>query len=137
MTMWFRYLHANLLPTRFIDSEADLDSAIKSLLPLAQNPTIAYPELVKSGTVTLLVGLLSHENADIVIDVVELIHELTDEDVGDEDAEGGEEGVAEALKLLIDGLVCIHPWVLCVYSSPATPSLNIPFSSCCQTTSRV
>ena len=135
--MWSRYLHANIMPTRFIDSEADLDSAIKSLLPLAQNPTIAYPELVKSGTVTLLVGLLSHENADIVIDVVELIHELTDEDVGDEDAEGSEEGAAEALKLLIDGLVCIHLCALYIYLILVTPSLNIPFSSCYRTTSSV
>jgi len=31
-----------------------------------------------------LIGLLSHENADIVIDVVEVVHELTDEDVGNE-----------------------------------------------------
>ena len=72
-----------LSPTsaRFIDSEADLDSAIKGLLPLAQAPVLAYPELVRSGAVALLIGLLSHENADIVIDVVEVIHELTDEDV--------------------------------------------------------
>jgi beta-catenin-like protein 1 len=94
---------------RFIDSEADLDRAIKTLLPLAQAPVLAYAELVKSGTVALLIGLLSHENADIVIDVVEVIHELTDEDVGnevedDEDDEG--EYTAEgALKLLIEAFV--------------------------------
>jgi beta-catenin-like protein 1 len=91
---------------RFIDSEADLDSAIKALLPLAQAPVLAYPELVKSGTVALLIGLLSHENADIVIDVVEVIHELTDEDVGNEDDEEEEERTAEeALKILMEGLV--------------------------------
>ncbi|KAJ7638860.1 Catenin-beta-like protein [Roridomyces roridus] len=94
-------------PTKFIDSEADLDSAIKSLLPLAQAPVLAYPELVKSGTVTLLIGLLSHENADIVIDVVEVIHELTDEDVGNEGEEDEDEErtAEEALKLLIEGLL--------------------------------
>jgi beta-catenin-like protein 1 len=91
---------------RFIDSEADLDSAIKALLPLAQAPVLAYPELVRSGTVALLIGLLSHENADIVIDVVEVIHELTDEDVGNEAEEEEEERTAEeALKILIEGLV--------------------------------
>jgi beta-catenin-like protein 1 len=74
-----------LLLPRFIDSEADLDSAIKALLPLAQAPTLAYPELVRSGTATALIDLLSHENADIVIDVVEVVHELTDEDVGNEE----------------------------------------------------
>lgn len=91
---------------RFIDSEADLDSAIKSLLPLAQAAGIAYPEIVRSGTIALLIGLLSHENADIVIDVVEVIHELTDEDVGNEEGDDDEEN-SEALKILIEGLVRI------------------------------
>ncbi|KAJ3778827.1 Catenin-beta-like protein [Lentinula raphanica] len=94
-------------PSKFIESEADLDSALKSLLPLAQMPSLAYSELVRSGTIVLLVGLLSHENMDIVIDVVEVFHELTDEDVGLE-AEGDEdenEDNAAALKLLIDALL--------------------------------
>ncbi|KAJ3565731.1 hypothetical protein NP233_g7450 [Leucocoprinus birnbaumii] len=92
-------------PTKFIDSEADLDLAIKSLLPLSQVPSIAYPELVKTGTVNHLIGLLTHENMDIVIDVVELIHELTDEDAGaDEEQEDAEE-TEEPLKLLVDNLV--------------------------------
>jgi beta-catenin-like protein 1 len=92
---------------RFIDSEADLDAALKSLLPLAQAPVLAYPELVKSGAIGHLIGLLSHENVDIVIDVVEVVHELTDEDVGnEEEVDEDEEKTAEdALKLLIQGLV--------------------------------
>lgn len=97
---------------RFIDSEADLDAAIKALLPLAQVPTVSYPELIKSGATVLLVGLLSHENMDIVIDVVEVIHEFTDEDVGgeDEDEDEGESGGKneEALKALIESLVRTH-----------------------------
>lgn len=56
---------------------------------------------------------MSHENVDIVIDVVALLHELTDEDVGDEAESDNEEDPAEgassrknaALKLLIDSLV--------------------------------
>ncbi|KAG8745792.1 hypothetical protein FRC10_007054 [Ceratobasidium sp. 414] len=97
-------------PEKFIDSEADLDAAIKALLPLAQVPTVSYPELIKSGATTLLVGLLSHENMDIVIDVVEVIHEFADEDVGGEDEdEDGEDGEGqkneEALKALIESLV--------------------------------
>lgn len=53
-----------------------------------------------------LVGLLTHENVDIVIDVVEVLHELTDEDVGEEgEGDHEEESNAEALKLLIEGLV--------------------------------
>ena len=97
------------LLARFIDSEADLDSAIKSLLPLAQVPNVAYPELVKSGQVETLVGLLSHENTDIVLDIVELIHELTDEDVGDEAEEEEENPELRevALKALVKSLVCL------------------------------
>lgn len=96
-------------PTKFIDSEADLDNAIKSLMPLSQVPALAYPELVKSETIGMLIGLLSHENIDIVIDVVELIHELTDEDVGgeDEDTDDEEEGRGRdaGMKMLVEALV--------------------------------
>ncbi|TBU40110.1 Catenin-beta-like protein [Dichomitus squalens] len=94
-------------PTKFIDSEADLDLATKALLPLAQSPVLAYPEIVRSGAIERLIGLLSHENVDIVIDVVEVIHEFTDEDVGNEqDDEEEEEGSREdALKQLIESLL--------------------------------
>ncbi|KAH7926758.1 DUF1716-domain-containing protein [Leucogyrophana mollusca] len=93
-------------PSKFIDSEADLDSALKSLLPLAQTPVLAYPELVRSGSIALLIGLLSHENADIVIDVVEVIHELTDEDVGNEGEDEEEQEESQtALRALIEALL--------------------------------
>ena len=83
-------------------------------MPLAQVPALAYPDIVKTGTITMLVGLLSHENMDIVIDVVEVIRELTDEDVGGEADEDEEDEVDEeagqnkkdlGMKLLIDALV--------------------------------
>jgi beta-catenin-like protein 1 len=91
-----------------------LDAAIKTLLPLAQVPKVAYPELVNSGKLEMLVNLLAHENTDIALDIVELLHELTDEDVGGEDDEEddedegatADEGTAEAaLKFLIKSLV--------------------------------
>jgi len=122
-------------PTKFIDSEADLDAAIKALLPLAQSPILAYPELVKSSTITLLVGLLSHENVDIVIDVVEVIHELTDEEVGEEAEDEDEQSEKDAaLKLLIEGLVCCFlPWCFCTrltYGSSKIQSSNCWFKTC-------
>jgi beta-catenin-like protein 1 len=89
---------------RFIDSEADLDSALRALMPLAQVPILAYPELVRSGSVARLVGLLSHENPDIAIDVVDLLHELTDEDNEADEDEDGEKRSA-AVKALIETLV--------------------------------
>lgn len=96
---------------RFIESEADLDLAIKALLPLAQSPVLAYPEIVRSGAIERLVGLLSHENMDIVIDVVEVIHEFTDEDAGNDQEDEEEEGSREdALKQLIESLVSGLIW---------------------------
>ncbi|KAH9853480.1 DUF1716-domain-containing protein [Lenzites betulinus] len=94
-------------PTKFIDSEADLDAAIKALLPLAQSLVIAYPEIIRSGAVERLIGLLSHENVDIVIDAVEVIHEFTDEDVGNEaeEEEEGEGSREDALKQLIQSFL--------------------------------
>ncbi|TFK23271.1 DUF1716-domain-containing protein [Coprinopsis marcescibilis] len=89
-------------PTKFIDSEADLDSAIKSLLPLAQAPALAYRELVRSGSVALLVGLFTHENVDIVIDVVELLYELTDDDVSEEEDEDADAALRELIQALVD-----------------------------------
>lgn len=94
-------------PTKFIDSEADLDAALKALIPLSQVPALAYPELAKSENIGMLIGLLSHENMDIVIDVVELIDELTDEDVGgeedDADQDESEQNDRDAsMKMLAD-----------------------------------
>ncbi|CAA7259804.1 unnamed protein product [Cyclocybe aegerita] len=92
-------------PSKFIDSEADLDSAIKALLPLSQVPSLAFPELVRSGAVTLLVGLLTHENVDIMIDAVEVIYELTDDDLEVEQEEEGSERGQEALTMFVEKLV--------------------------------
>jgi beta-catenin-like protein 1 len=113
-------------PSKFIDSEADLDVAIKALMPLSQVPALAYPEIVKTGTITMLVGLLSHENMDIVIDVVEVIRELTEEDVGGEADEAEDEDIDEetgqsrkdlGMRLLIDALVCQFQFL-----SPSLPT---------------
>ena len=61
-------------------SEADLDADIKALSILSEHPEL-YNEFSKIGCVGSLVSLLSHENTDIAIDAIEIINELTDEDV--------------------------------------------------------
>jgi beta-catenin-like protein 1 len=61
-------------------SEADLDTEIKGLSILSENSEL-YEEFAKMGCVASLVSLLSHENADIAIDAIQIISELTDEDV--------------------------------------------------------
>lgn len=67
-------------PAKFIQSEADLDADIKALSILGEHPEL-YPQLAELGTVGSLVGLLAHENTDIAIGAIEIIGELTDEDV--------------------------------------------------------
>lgn len=67
---------------------------------------------MKSGIIPIFANLLSHENTDIAIDVVEVIQELTDEDVGGEvdDLDGEEETGSEtrmAMGQLIDELVSL------------------------------
>lgn len=61
-------------------SEADLDADIKALSILSDYPHL-YEEFASLGCVSSLVSLLSHENTDIAIDVVDIISELIDEDV--------------------------------------------------------
>jgi len=61
-------------------SEADLDADIKALSILSEHSEL-YAEFARLGCVNSLVTLLSHENTDITIDVLEVIAELTGEDV--------------------------------------------------------
>jgi len=65
--------------SKFMASEADLDSAIKELSVLAEHSEL-YGEFVKLGCMASLVSLLAHENADIAIDAIQIISELLDED---------------------------------------------------------
>ena len=67
-------------------SEADLDAEIKALSILAEHPEL-YAEFAKLGCVGSLVSLLAHENTDIAIDAIEVLGELTDEDVEAEESE--------------------------------------------------
>ncbi|MCJ1349774.1 hypothetical protein MMC31_008015, partial [Peltigera leucophlebia] len=67
-------------PEKFMGSEADLDAEIKALSILSEHP-ILYVEFAQIGCVSSLVSLLSHENTDVAIDAIEIINELTDDDV--------------------------------------------------------
>lgn len=67
-------------PLKFMDSEVELDDAIKALSILSEY-TELYAEFAKSGGVQSLVGLLAHDNEDIAIEAINIIQELTDEEV--------------------------------------------------------
>ena len=70
-------------PTKFMESEGDLDEGIKALSILSEHPEL-YEEFAKSTAASKFVELLAHENTDIAIAAIEMISELTDEDVGGE-----------------------------------------------------
>ncbi|KAM7278570.1 hypothetical protein ACFE04_005704 [Oxalis oulophora] len=83
-------------PDKFADSEIDLHDEIQKLKILAGGPEL-YPDLVNLNAVPSIVGLLAHDNTDIAIDVVQLLQDLTDEDVLDEND--------EPARTLVDSLV--------------------------------
>jgi hypothetical protein len=70
-------------PDRFMDSELDLYSNLKRLHALATAPEL-FPTFVRTKCVPSLLSLLAHENSDISMDVVDLLHELTDADGADQ-----------------------------------------------------
>jgi beta-catenin-like protein 1 len=66
-------------PLKFMTSEAELDAEIKTMSLLSEYPAL-FADLVKSGSLNSLAQLLTHENPDIAISVVQMLEELTDED---------------------------------------------------------
>ena len=75
-------------PQKFIQSEADLDDELKGLSILAEHGKL-YARFAKTeeGGLESVVNLLVHENTDIAIRTVQLLVELTDEDIGIEPAQ--------------------------------------------------
>jgi len=67
-------------PIKFVESEVDLHDHLGELQGIASVPEL-YPTFVRLGVVPQLLQLLSHENVDISVDVVDLLHELLDTDI--------------------------------------------------------
>ncbi|KAF2677556.1 DUF1716-domain-containing protein [Lentithecium fluviatile CBS 122367] len=67
-------------PSKFMESEGDLDEGIKGLSILSEHSEL-YEEFANNAAATKLVELLAHDNTDIAIGAIEIISELTDEDV--------------------------------------------------------
>lgn len=86
-------------PTKFMDSEMELFEVVQELHVLTTQPEL-YRILVDQNVVPTLLGLLSHENADISCAVVSLLQELSDlDDVTEMDQ------VGVLLDALIDGQI--------------------------------
>ena len=88
-------------PSKFIESEADLDEEIKNLNGISSYPDL-YPLLIQLGTLNSILSLLAHENTDIVIATVSLLNEWTDEDVV---AQGSLKDL-QGMQSLVSSLVC-------------------------------
>ncbi|XP_064466463.1 beta-catenin-like protein 1 [Ornithodoros turicata] len=84
------------LPEKFMDSEVELNDALQEMHIVATQPDL-YPILVELNAVHSILGLLSHDNTDISIAVVDLLQELTDIDTLHESQEGAD--------ILIDALI--------------------------------
>ena len=80
-------------PQKFMIAEVELHDAIQDLRTLATAPEL-YPVIVDLGCVPSFTGLLSHENTDICVAIVDLIQELTDVDTLTESDEGASKYVA-------------------------------------------
>lgn len=77
------------LPEKFMESELELNDEIQKLHVIATVPE-HYPILVEMNAVQTLVGLLSHDNSDVAIAVIDLLQELTDVDTLNESEEEAE-----------------------------------------------
>jgi beta-catenin-like protein 1 len=76
-------------PLKFMGSEEELDTAIKSLSVLSNAPNL-LGLFIKSGSTETLMSLVAHENTDIADEAIKVIGELLDiegSDVSEEDVE--------------------------------------------------
>lgn len=85
------------LPERFMESEIELHVEVGRCMTLATQPAL-YPTLVQCGGVKLILTLLTHPNSDIVLGVVDLLHELTDTDIISESLDEGLVLIEELVK---------------------------------------
>ncbi|XP_028848991.1 beta-catenin-like protein 1 [Denticeps clupeoides] len=83
-------------PEKFMEAELDLNDILQEMHVIATMPDL-YHLLVELNAIHSLLGLLSHENSDISIAIVDLLQELTDIDTLHESEEGAE--------VLIDALL--------------------------------
>ncbi|KAJ8600766.1 hypothetical protein CTAYLR_006105 [Chrysophaeum taylorii] len=89
-------------PRRFVDSEVDLDEAIKQSSLLAAAPEL-YGVVVACGGCASIASLLSHENGDVRASACGLLYDLTEVDDGADAA--SVEGTRVLSKALVESEV--------------------------------
>ncbi|CAE1308722.1 CTNNBL1 [Acanthosepion pharaonis] len=88
------------MPEKFMESEMELNDILHEMHVVATVPEL-YHVLVELNTVQSLLQLLTHDNTDISIAVVDLIQELTDVDTLNE----SEEQATSLVDALLDGQI--------------------------------
>ena len=68
------------MPEKFAESEADLDAELKNVQMMAAHPELLMLFVAQRG-VDLMMDILSHENPDICINVINIFNELTEDDI--------------------------------------------------------
>ncbi|KAJ1328551.1 hypothetical protein BSLG_010283 [Batrachochytrium salamandrivorans] len=81
--------------------QPDLVEEIKTMTTISSVPEL-YPAMLDLGAHQSILALVSHENTDISIAAIELIDELTDEDLVVRTSGGGEEGMGMLVQALIE-----------------------------------
>ncbi|XP_039296273.1 beta-catenin-like protein 1 [Nilaparvata lugens] len=95
-------------PEKFMESEVELNEILQEMHVIATVPHL-YPIIVQLNSVASLLELLSHENTDIAVAVIDLLQELTDVDILHEEKEGADSLVdallsQQACALLVSNL---------------------------------
>lgn len=76
-------------PEKFMESEVELHQIIQEMHLVSTVPDL-YPLLVELQMIPSILELLSHENTDIAVGVIDLLQELTDVDILHESQEGAD-----------------------------------------------
>jgi beta-catenin-like protein 1 len=74
--LMLRMKHKNE-PEKFMESEIELDEEIKNFKELATQPEL-YIHFIKLEGLNSLLSLLTHDNSDIWLEVIEVLREMTD-----------------------------------------------------------
>lgn len=90
-----------------MESELELNDEIQKMNVIATVPE-HYPILIEMNAIQTLVGLLSHDNSDVAIAVIDLLQELTDVDTVTE----SEEEAQRLIEALLNEQVCFLSAVL-------------------------
>lgn len=91
-------------PEKFMESELDLHTTVSQLKAIATVPDL-YPLLVELNAVPSLLELLSHQNTDISVAVIDLLQEMTDVDILHESLDGAKVLIAALRKQQIAALL--------------------------------